>query len=84
MLGFIPLSTDFSMFINYKTNIIIALYVDDLLIVGPSKANITALKLQLHQRFQMTDLGPCCYYLGMAVQRDRPNRVLTLSQESYL
>ncbi len=48
VLGFIPLSTDFSVFINHKTNIIIALYVDDLLIVGPSKANITALKLQLH------------------------------------
>lgn len=48
MLGFIPLSTNFSVFINHKTNIIIALYVDDLLIIGPSKANITALKLQLH------------------------------------
>jgi len=83
VLGFVPLSTDFSVFINHKTNIIIALYVDDLLIVGPSKADIAALKLQLHQKFQMTDLGPCCYYLGMAVQRDRPNRVLTLSQENY-
>ena len=32
----------------------------------------------------MTDLGPCSYYLGMSVLRDRQNRTLYLSQEAYI
>lgn len=32
----------------------------------------------------MTDLGPCSYYLGISIQKDRQNRVLYLSQETYI
>lgn len=32
----------------------------------------------------MTDLGPCSYYLGMSIRRDRQNRILYLSQETYI
>ena len=32
----------------------------------------------------MSDLGPCKYYLGMEVIRDRPNRTLKLSQRGYI
>ena len=32
----------------------------------------------------MVDLGPCAYYLGMKVLRDRQNRTLSLSQEGYV
>ena len=32
----------------------------------------------------MIDLGPCCYYLGMEVIRDRKARTITLCQKSYL
>jgi len=62
----------------------IAVYVDDLLIVGPSIAEIKRIKGALRNRFQMTDLGPCSYYLGMSIQRDRQNRILYLSQEAYI
>jgi hypothetical protein len=62
----------------------IAVFVDDLLIIGPSKANISTIKAKLSERFHMTDLSPCKYYLGMEVIRDRQNRALKLSQRSYL
>lgn len=62
----------------------IAVYVNDLLIVGPSIAEIKKIKRKLANRFQMTDLGPCSYYLEMSVQRDRQNRKLYLSQEAYI
>ncbi|SLM39725.1 probable transposable element [Lasallia pustulata] len=32
----------------------------------------------------MTDLGPCSYYLGMLVTRDRPNHTLCLGQRGYM
>lgn len=62
----------------------VAVYVDDLLIVGPSIAEIKKIKWSLRNRFQMTDLGPCSYYLGMCIQRDRQNRILYLSQQEYI
>jgi len=32
----------------------------------------------------MTDMGPCQYYLGMSVIRNRQNRIIKLSQRSYI
>ena len=80
--GFEPLSPDFSVFHN--NGMFIAVYVDDLLIVGPSKEEIQKVKDTLNKEFQMTDLGPCQYYLGMRIRRDRPNRTIYLSQQGYL
>lgn len=62
----------------------IAVFVDDLLIIGPSKPDIDTMKRKLSERFHITDLGPCRYYLGMEVIRDRQNRMIKLSQRSYL
>jgi hypothetical protein len=32
----------------------------------------------------MIDLGPCSYYLGMTITRDRVNRTLRLGQKAYI
>jgi hypothetical protein len=80
--GFEPLSPDFSVFHHNGT--FIAAYVDDLLIIGPSKEEIQKVKDALNEEFQMTDLGPCQYYLGLRVRRDRRNRTIYLSQQGYL
>ena len=83
-LGLVPLHADLCVFIHPQTNTIIALYVDDILLVGPSKDHIAQVKKALDQKFKMTDLGPIHYYLGMTVTRDRPNRTLRLGQEAYV
>ena len=83
-LGYHSLAEDYSVSLNPETNIIITVYVDDLLIVGASVAKIANLKAQLSEKFHMSDLGPCRYYLGMAINRDRPNRTLTLSQKGFV
>jgi hypothetical protein len=82
-LGFKPLTSDNCIFFDSKGNYI-AIFVDDLLIIGPSLADINDIKAKLNERFHMTDLGPCKYYLGMEVTRDRPNRTLKLSQRGYI
>jgi hypothetical protein len=53
--------------------------MDNLLIAGDSKANISALKNALSDHFKILDLGACYFYLGMEVIRDRPRRTLRLS-----
>jgi hypothetical protein len=83
-IGFQHIESDFSLFMNAGTKIIIAIYVDDLLIVGPDLDAIRKLKQQFESRFQMTDLGPCRYYLGLEISRSRPERKLHITQSLYL
>ncbi len=71
-IGYQRIEIDHSVFIH-DNGIIIAIYVDDLLILGPNISDIQALKLQ---RFQMKDLGSIGWYLGMHITRDRAERTL--------
>ena len=64
--------------------IILALYVDDMLIVGANMAEIDRLKKQLLENFEMKDLGPAKQILGMRISRDRSKGILNLSQEKYI
>jgi len=61
--------------------IILALYVDDMLIVGANMAEINKLKKQLLENFEMKDLGPAKQILGMRISRDRSEGILNLSQK---
>ena len=54
--------------------IILLLYVDDMLVAGPNKAQIQELKAQLATEFEMKDLGLANKILGMQIYRDRNNR----------
>jgi hypothetical protein len=80
--GFSFLDSDHSVFVKGSTYI--AVYVDDLLIIGPDKTELQYIKNRLSTQFRMTDLGPIAFYLGMIVTRDRKNRILRLGQKSYL
>ena len=62
---------------------IIALYVDDLLIFGNLKSDIGSIKSELSKRFEMKDLGPAKTILGIRISRDRINRKLFISQHDY-
>jgi len=81
-LGFEPISADLGVFVKGHTYVTV--YVDDLLIVGPDKEEIKQLKQKLKSNFEMTDLGPCAFYLGMSVRRDRRQRTIYLSQRGYI
>ena len=51
--------------------IILILYVDDLLIMGNSQPMIHSIKKQLVAAYQMKDLGAATSYLGIRITRDR-------------
>ena len=63
--------------------LIIALYVDDLLISGNFKSDIVIIKRELSSRFEMKNLGPAHVMLGVEIQRDRSNRKLFICQSEY-
>lgn len=49
--------------------LIIAVYVDDLLVTGSNITVIEKFKKQMNSRFEMSDLGKLTYYLGIEVQQ---------------
>ena len=79
---FVPVNADLSVFV--KEGVIVAIYVDDLIITGSSSSEIQRVKKLLSDEFSMVDLGPINYYLGMTITRDRANRILRLGQQAYL
>ena len=78
------IDTDYSVFIDPRTDIIVALYMNDVLITGPNRADIQRIKKALNAKFHMIDLRSCVYYLGITVTRDRANRIIRLKQAAYV
>ncbi len=64
-----------------KAIMLIALYVDDLMIAGNDTVAIVWIKGELRQRFEMMDLGEARVCFGLEISRNRGNRTLKLSQE---
>lgn len=69
--GYCHIESDYSVFINRKTHLIVTVYVDDLLIFGlKGSLEIKTLKVALNKRFEMTDLGPVHHFLGMKIEKN--------------
>ena len=79
---FLFFDVDLSVFFN--DNVIIVIYVDDFLIIEFSRDYIQQIKLTLNKHFDMTNMRFLYYYLSISIERDRLNRILYLSQKTYL
>jgi len=85
--GFIQSQADPCLFYRRKENkslVIIAVYVDDLIIVADQEDDITATKEMLSRRFKMKDLGLLSFVLGIGAQQDRDAGTVTLHQKRYV
>ena len=83
-LGFDKCYSDYDLYVLKKDNliIIIALFVDDLLVTGNNIEAIYECISKLKEEYEMTDLGLLHYYLGMQVyQHDDCTYV---SQSKYI
>ena len=63
---------------------IIAVYVDDLVILAKTEANMSTVKKCLAIRFKMKDLGELHYCLGVCVEWNRDRTSLWLHQKRYV
>src|SRR5438046_746606 len=82
-IGFDQTYSDPCVYINKKTDIIIAMWVDDLIIFGKDMASINDLKAQLNEEYEMKDLGELKYFLGIQVHHDRERKIIHISQAGY-
>jgi Reverse transcriptase (RNA-dependent DNA polymerase) len=56
--------------------IIMGVYVDDLIITGSSESEVAKFKLQMKEKFRMSDLGLLSYYLGIAITQMKDGVIL--------
>ncbi|KAL0373398.1 UNVERIFIED_CONTAM: Retrovirus-related Pol polyprotein from transposon RE1 [Sesamum radiatum] len=82
--GFTQSSHDHCMFTQHTTAgiIILLVYVDDVLITGPSQPHIDKVKHFLHFAFTIKDLGPAKYFLGLEIARSAAG--LSVTQHKYI
>jgi hypothetical protein len=83
-LGFEPFDSDQCIYRSPATKLIIVTYVDNFLIIGPQGKELIKLKLDLANHFDIQDLGPCQYFLGVRVVRNRSERKISLIQDTYI
>ena len=83
-LGFIPASGDKCVFIKQigERLCIVALYVDDLIVMGDRKA-VDRVKASISEKFDARDLGALNYALGIHFERRHDGNVL-MFQEKYI
>jgi hypothetical protein len=63
---------------------LIAIYVDDCIILSDTIPGIYSLKDILSVEFEMNDEGQIRYIIGLQIYRDRISQILVLNQEKYL
>ena len=84
-LGFTTTRSDPCLYIRRQNNVImiIALYVDDLLLAGSDLDAIVWMKNELNRRFEMKDLGEAKTCIGLEIDRNRSKNILTVTQSKY-
>jgi hypothetical protein len=82
-LGFVKSKLDNAVCRRSSRNsfLLVGVYVDDLIISGPSVHEIRKFKSEMMSKFSMSDLGLLSYYLGIEVKQGESQ--ITLSQGAY-
>jgi hypothetical protein len=83
-LGFTPCYSDPSVFITEDRALLIGLYVDDMVILGPTPSAVEKVVQGIKGLWEIKDIGDISLILGIKVTRNRKERTLKLSQKAYI
>jgi len=85
-MGFKRLKSDRSIYLYAcgDVRIFVPIIVDDITLASKSTAALDETVKELSSHFELRDLGPTSYFLGIHITRDRPNRSISLSQHQYI
>lgn len=84
-LGFNQSTSDPCVFVRARQELeILAVYVDDLILITESLQSMSELKVALKNRYKMKDMGELSYILGISVIQDKTNKCVYLHQKHYI
>jgi len=83
VLGFSHSTSEHTVYARGKgaSRLLVGVYVDDLIITGNDASEITKFKREMSVKFNMSDLGLLCFYLGIEVRQGGDG--IKLSQAAY-
>src|SRR5258706_3083534 len=67
-----------------NTFVILAVHVDNMVIVSNSNSGLSKMKLDLSRHFKVKDLGEVKFLLGIEVIRNRKSGMIELLQQAYI
>ncbi|KMQ85293.1 retrovirus-related pol polyprotein from transposon tnt 1-94, partial [Lasius niger] len=85
-IGFKRSKADEAVYVKSKDKslTIVAVYVDDLLLLSNNRQMKDETKKRLHQEFKMRDLGEVYSLLGMRIKRDCNLGTISINQQTYI
>lgn len=84
LLGFNKSKSDDCIYIHLYKQMVIGVYVDDLVICGKIIEDLKRLKEKLSSFFPIKDLGPIDMIIGWKITRQRSTRTLSITQVHYI
>ncbi|KAL7371770.1 hypothetical protein ABVT39_004778 [Epinephelus coioides] len=83
-IGFTQSTSDPCVFVRSQQELeILAVYVDDLILITESKESMDELKVTLKEHYKM-DMGELSYILGISVVQDKEKNCVFLHQKHYI
>ena len=82
-IGFVQSPADPCLYILNEGEVLLLVYVDDILFSGHDEKKVTTIIEQLKEWFDTVDLGDVRFLLGMAIQRNIDAGTISLSQTTY-
>ena len=77
-IGFQQSAADPCVYIRLRDGTVVAVYVDDLIVLSKTIAEMQDVKKKLSERFKMKDMGKLHYCLGISISHDEKNHCIFL------
>ena len=83
-IGYRPCEEDENIFISHDNRVIVAVYVDDILMIAHEEHRINELANEISKFFTIRPLGPVKRFLSLDIYRPDPRGDIYISQGTYI
>lgn len=85
-MGLMKSDHESCLYIKHRGNLVtvILVYVDDMILTGNDEEFMESVKLELMKKFEIKEEGEPQRFLGLEVERDKTQKIITLNQTKYI
>ncbi|CAJ2503425.1 Uu.00g108190.m01.CDS01 [Anthostomella pinea] len=82
--GFVPMSTEMCLFKHEKLGVLVLIYVDDILIAGPTLKDCETVRDLLAVHFELKEMGLISKFLELRIRRNLDTNQVFINPEEYI